>query len=64
MRIYGSPELDSLRCRFPIIQATKVARIAVVTGRRRIGKSLLIQQECFVCRGEKQRKSKMNFTYA
>ena len=45
MKFYGrQEEMDSLRWQFQTTQATKVARMAVVTGRRRIGKTTLIQK--------------------
>lgn len=45
MRFYGREnEMKSLKWQFQVAQEKKVARMAVVTGRRRIGKTTLIQK--------------------
>lgn len=45
MRFYGrEQEMQALRWQFQRAQETKVARMAVVTGRRRIGKTTLIRK--------------------
>ena len=45
MTFYGrEQEMQALRWQFQRAQETKVARMAVVTGRRRIGKTTLIRK--------------------
>ena len=45
MKFYGrEQEIEALRWQFQRAQETKVARMAVVTGRRRIGKTTLIRK--------------------